>query len=88
MKLRVILLFFSDSDNVLIKRQQKSKICPAGIFLNEHINCKINKRALQLGQHGTDGKVVLLDDIKFSELQKKRQVPKNSNWVPLDNGSQ
>ena len=78
----------SDNDNVLTKRQRKSKTCPAGMILNEPINSKSNKRALQPGQHGTDDKAVVLYDSKFSELQKKRQVPENSNRVPLDNGSQ
>jgi hypothetical protein len=77
----------SDSDNVLTKRQRKSKTS-AGMILNEPINSKSKKRALQPGQHGTDGKAVVLYDSKFSELQKKRQVPENSNRVPLDNGSQ
>jgi len=77
-----------DNDNVLTKRQRKSKTCPAGMILNEPINSKSKKRALQPGQHGTDGKAVVLYDSKFSELQKKRQVPENSNRVPLDNGSQ
>jgi hypothetical protein len=58
------------------------------MILNEPINTTNNKRDLQPGQHGTDGKAVVLYDINFSELQKKIQVPENSNRVPLDNGIQ
>jgi len=47
------------------------------MILNELINSTNNKRDLQPGQHGT-GKNVVLYDIKFSELQKKIQVPKGS----------
>lgn len=36
-------IVLSDNDNVLTKRQRKSKTCPAGMILNEPINSKSNK---------------------------------------------
>ncbi|XP_027350816.1 uncharacterized protein LOC113861911 [Abrus precatorius] len=77
----------SSSIVVSTKRQRKSKPSTDDAILNESMNRKITKRAVQPGQHETEGRSIVLYDSKFSELQKKRRVSKLPITVEIQNST-
>ncbi|KAJ1430021.1 hypothetical protein SESBI_08091 [Sesbania bispinosa] len=77
----------STSIIVSTKRQRKSKTCTDGSILNESMNTKITKGAVQPGQHETEGHAIVLYDSKFSDLQKKRRISKLPVTVEVQNST-
>ncbi|XP_004493462.1 uncharacterized protein [Cicer arietinum] len=63
----------STSENVPTKRQRKPKTCTAGTILNEPMDSKITKRAVQPGQHKTDGNAIVLYDREYASTKRQRK---------------
>ncbi|KAK7285641.1 hypothetical protein RJT34_20418 [Clitoria ternatea] len=66
----------STSITVPTKRQRKYKSRNDNAVINESMNMKITKKAVQRGLSETEDGAIVLYDSKFSESQKKRRVSK------------